>query len=1017
MQVLGNFQVADQELAPVVVVICFDTATRSVQFVLSQDAATTVPYIKYDSRVYENFDVLDDVVVTSTQPDNGGGIIRRSTTLTVLTENPKGYPYYQGVFSKKFYQGGLNVRDFYFGIYAIDRRMLNEEIRTGLFLGYFQIQTGASWTEREGKTTLPLVDVLTNDDTLVGATEEVIPDSLFLFNPWFNEQIVPKVWGQVARVKLLNSFPSFSVRTLSSALNGRVESNYTNASTSILLEKYADQSSVLRQLITVGGTVKVKMADGEVIAGTLSYNSGTGEVTLNITQRNTYYDIVQGYTYAGVGQDPTQWQSVALLDIQNIPSTWSKRSSVILDGKNRIQDPNGWMQATLAFFDDSLPTKSYTAEVTAQMEGWDNEADNVIKHTQFVDSIGNASTLSYIFQSHAYGVVQTGLGTLTTWSWIAGQYLEFDPNTRPVKLWFRNPTTATGGGSIGDSWQIVNIAPAATTYECYIRNGFSHFDANHVYCEGDGRLVKIPPSKIVSVTDSTTVGTLSNMAKIILTSPPLDMGIGATSNIVYVDALYRTGTNEARSERVMYEVLKESSLIQHLLGSNITTTLPTNNFLPYFGYLARRVETVSEILDRLLFQLGATLRCRYDKYGLEWSGRTHSTEAVVTIGGNAHIRPLASHIDENEMLLEATRVEMGQFKTKVDSAGYEFIPFYFDVDYGAWEDPYYKPVKSGVNRAIKPYERKFDYAFDLIQDAASANYAIGSALSIGHPSGFASIERSFGVDCTMYAARFEALDPIVLRNFPLITTADETNATFDSDGAPCYLRPSDQKKFLMGALCQVTNAVYDFSVDNPKVTLTAKMAQTFVQANGISVARPPYPPALPPSPPSDPNNPPNPNGGTIGGWSYSGSATPMDATVTTAAPIVINSTAAELTTFDIDISDFSAGSGGWSYYVTVHPEDGLDTGYEFAATVSGGGFGTFPNKLNDSYTTPAQTTQISVSYEWFFGLPATVSRPVVVRIHRIIPYIPAGDVMYEDTIPQTVRISVTLQDLSDITAS
>jgi hypothetical protein len=1003
MQQLGNFDTANQSQAPVFVVVLFDSATRLPSFALIQESPTDIPSVYLNGVAIETRGLLGDLSITVARPSDGGGILRRNCTLNINTEHASGYAYFRAALSKSLYYGGQTVGDFYFGIYGFERHHMNEDLRDGLFYGFYQIESGVQWTEEDGTTQLPLNDILNLDETIVGATSESIPESFFLYNPWFDGVIVPKVFGYVPRIKLINSFPSISVKDLSASISGSVAASYNGASTSIILEQYTDKSSVLRQIADIGGYVRIKMADGEVIYGTLDYDDVANTVTLLVVTRNTYYGKSTGYTYASNGQTPADWRSDATY--QRIPPTWSYNSSVILDGKNKIQDTSGWMQADVEFWVD--PTTIITETRAVQMQGWDNEDENLLKHDTFFNAANdNTSVLSYDFFLAGYGAGYIpGFGSQTVWANPAGQYLKFLAVPKEVKFYFNDPNTSVpGSGAAGSGWQMVGIEPAAVTYECYIRNGYSHFSNNNVYCEGDGRLIKIPTANIVSVTDSTTVGALTSMAKIVLTAAPLDMDIGATSNVVYTDALYRTGTNEKRTEKVINAILAESSFLSYFAGNNITDTssgLSASNWLPYIGYLAKGEETVTDVVDRACFQCGATFRWSRNQFHIRQTAYVTGAETTVDIDGDDYIKPELPTTDMYEMLENASSINFGKLRTAIDAAGYEYIPLYFEVDYGGWEDPFFKPAKQLVNKAIRPKERKVSYAFDLINDPASMNYAVGAFLSIGHPSAVSSVQRTLVTEMSLHGCQWEALDPVVFKDFPLISTADETNANLDTSRYPRYLKPLDGKKFIMGAVCVAETVEYNLAVRNPNVKLTARMSQTFVNANGVSIYAPPYPPLPPPVPSGNPADPPSaPTGGAGSGYGYGGTYDPMPLALTGVATIEIDSLAAEVLALSVAVNSSGIYTGGWTYALEV--VDPYATG---AASVSVAA-GSFLDKLDDSYVNTPIPFNLTVDYTWFTPVPAALTRTLILRFTRTIKYSIAGPDTYTDVIDYPITVNI-----------
>jgi hypothetical protein len=1025
MQTLGNFATTTDAQAPVFVAILFDAETHVPSFALIQESPTDIPIVKWGDYTLETRGLLQDATVTVTRPSDGGGIIRRTCNLEIQTEHSKGYAFFKNQLTKAMYYSGQNVQSVYFGLYAIDRQYMFQDLKDGLFLGFYQIETGVEWIEEEGKTTIPLIEILINDTTIVGATNETIPEEAFLFNPWFEGTVIPKCFGQVPRVKMLNSFPTISVKDIAGNFNGLTQASYTTGSSYIVLESNVDQGSILRQLVAAGGYVRVKMGNGEVIRGSLAYNSGDNTIRLNITHRNTYYAKTKGYTHTANGETPSNWGFDPA--IQKKPAVWSIDASVLMNGKEVVQDPEGFMQATVQFYTGSSPA---TETANCQFTGWLDEDKGHIKHTPFTRASDPTNTTLLSFRFHMAGFTQnyqTG-GSDPFYAWPPGEFLYFHGESIEVSLYFVDPDTGAQSGGSGTTWEVVGYEPGAITYESYIRNGFSRFLSSNIYAEGEGRLIRIPSGKISSITQSTTFLGMSDICKVVFTAAPIDMGIGATSNVVYIDAMYKTGTNEGRPERILYEILKESEFLSHFAGSNVNgDDYSSGTWMPYIGYVARGDENVSEVIDRICFQTGATFKWVRDKFKLRSCAFPAGTKQTVTVDGDQYIKPTIPYTDQTEMLENTAKVGMGKLNTYVDD-GFERIAMYFKVEYGGWEDPFYKPARQLVTKAIKPYEREVSYKFDLINDSASAKYAVGLFLSIGHPSGASCVQRTLSTEMTMKGCRWEACDPILFKDFPMISTEDETNALLDANRHPLYplntgliggwlghIGTGTKKDFLMGAVAVVDQVTYEFSIDQPKVSLIAKMSQLYTQANGAQIYSPPYPPAAPGTPSNNPSSPPggsgsggggNGNTGGGGGHNYGGYSEPMTLSVEGDDEVEIDSTIAKTANLTVTV-DPGTGAGGFSWTAAII--DDYNTG---GAAITGGTSGSFANKLNDSYSPATYAMTVTVNYMWLYSRPHSMNRILTIRFTR------TRDVEGQPVIDYIDHsINVTLKDLTDIEAS
>jgi hypothetical protein len=1038
MRHLGLQKILSPSSAPVIVVVVLSTATRLPTYAWVQESQSDVMEVIYNGAVVPCKGILDDVSVRATRPSSGGGLRRNVTTLKFNVENTKGYPIFEDPILKSLYYGGSNFDDFYFGIFGIDRVNLNEDLLGGASYGFYKVDNEIDWTESDGTQTINLLDITLTQDNIVGATEEVIDDTFFIYNSWYDANFFPKAYGQVPRIKVLNAFPSFGIKNFSASISGRVRSNYTDTSPTILLEENTDQASLLLQAANIGGIVRIRMNDSEVIAGTLDYDDVDKTITLVVTERNTYYNRVAAYNDSLDGRTPDQWG----LHPSYVSVRFSPFQTVIPNAKDLILDQNGYMQADIWFFDaaDSTDKGVIETDCVCQIQGLLDQRKDVVIHSYWIDSRypsqQNQGSISGYYNNTS-NTTYLPSDQVPQWGVAGFQFLKFRDEVQFIKLFFNDPSVSIpGSGSIGDQWQMVNIEPDEVDTSCYIRNGYSRFDVDHVYVEGEGKLIKVPSGN-VTITQSGTFYGLTNLCKIALTATPLDMNIGAKSNIVYVDALFKNGTDlESRTENVLKEIIKEDPTLESMLGNNFLT-LQENNYLPYIGWVAKTETKLTEIIDRICYQCGITLQWRRDKFQIQIVGWNQDAERIVTVEEHEddpdttddddiiypppgdYVEVLAPYTDENEMLENSAGVKIGKLRTSkyADDGEQEFIPLYFKATYGGWEDPFYPNVRSSNNRNIKPYERVVEYHFDLINDINSYLFAVGKSLSIGHPSGYGLAQRSLSTDMCMDGARWDAMDPIVFHQFPLISTTDETNGWYNNDGNKALLYPAreDGKHYIMGAVCVVEDISYDFNVDKPVVKIQARNSQTFVYASGVPVYGPPGPPELP-TIPTDPNVPPNAGGGN-GGHTVVGNDWLMPQVIDPepVSSISIDRTEPYDRTFTITVDAGFVFNKGWSYnlYIDI-PGGSVDNVLELnvhGAEVQGDTTGVFPDKTDDDYVPPIYTVVLYVNYLWFNDVSeGTTNKPLKMILHR--RWSEGGEVQ-EDFIPLNA-VSVNRLDVTGV---
>ena len=1002
MRLLARQQVQYPSSAPVIVVLVFSAVTKLPIYAWVQESQTDVVQITYGEIVVPCKGILDDVHIRSSRPQSNGGLRRNVIQLKLNVTDVRGYPILDDPIVKGLYYGGSNFDDFYFGVYGIDRSYLTEDIRNGASYGFYKVDSEIVWTEVDGIQTISLIDILLANESIVGATGEVIPDTFFIYNPWFTANFFLKVYGQVPRIRLLNAFPSFSVKKFAASISGQVRSAYTSSSTTIILETNVQDSSLLLQAVVIGGTVSIRMKDGEVIAGTLSYDSTAHTITLNVTTRNTYYNNVTAYNDSLDGRSPDQWgANPSYSTVQ-----FSPFQTVIPNAKDLILDQNGYMQADIQFYDptNSIDRSFTVTDCVCKIQGLLAQRKDVVIHSFWPDSRfpnwPNQGSISGFYNNTSNSAyIPTNQTPL--WGIAAFQFLKFSSTTKKIKLYFNNPATSTAGsGSVGDSWSMVNIEATTVDKSCYIRNGFSIFSADNVYVEGEGKLIKVPSGNI-SVVQSGTYYGLANLAKITFTELPLDMGIGAKSNIVYTDALYSHAVNtNSHAEAILREIIKEDPLLTSMLGATLLVP-QTDNYLPYIGWLANKETRLTDIIDKICYQCGITLQWRRDKFEIELAGLNQNAERdyVVTTAPvlpkdlpiGTYVEALVLATDRDEMLENSASIRIGNLRTSkyADEQMEEYIALYFKATYGGWEDPFYSIISSYSNRNIKPYERTVAYHFDLINDASSFVNAVGKALSIGHPSGYTLAQRALITDMALSGCQWEAMNPIAFHDFPLISTTDETNGLYKPNtNAIVYPKRTDGKRYLMGAICVVEDVTYEFNVIKPVVKMYARNSQTFVNASGINVTSPP-PPPLEPVIPNDPNVPPN---GGKGGGSFTTVGTDwLMPEIITPNPVDfdrIEDQTTQIKTFTITVDAGFVFNKGWSYNIYIDTGGTGDEDFGTSLSINGvqlGGdtSGTFPDKTSDAYVPLVFTLTLSVNYLWFHNVSEnTYSKNIKLVLHK-----------------------------------
>jgi hypothetical protein len=965
--------------------------------------------------------LLDDVVVKSSRPTSGGGLRRNTATISFRTENVKAHPFVNSIFSKEVYYGGKNYESVYFVIYSFDRSKQTEAIEDGACYGAFQISDDLGWSENDGVMSVSLVDILTAQEQYAGATGEHIDDIFYIYNSWYQESVFPKVYGQVPRIKLLNAFPTFNLKKLASSVSGQLYTAYGTGAltgTDLVLETNVAAGSLLLQLVEIGGTVRIKFANGEVMSGTLSHDTGTDEIIFTVTLRNTYYNQVKGWTDPKDGRTPSQWgPHPNYTDVD-----YTTNSTIIPNAKDTILDPEGWMQADINFYDPAeMDGNRLETNVAVKMNGLLTERKDSVLHDYWPDpdntGLVTGSTLSCFFDNMVSNGMYLSPDIVPLWGFDSYEFMNFYDEPVNVRLFFIDPATANAAGAIGDQWSLVNITPGSVDYSCYVRNGFSLFSNDHVYCEGEGRLIKIPTGNISSVTQSGTYYGLTNLCKITLTDSPLNMNIGATSNVVYTDALYvQTNDTDAWLPAIVNEIVSQECAggLDQLMSDQLTdnSQYPELNQWPFIGIYINNEQRVTEILDKICYQCGVVFRWDQGVFDMVISSRCFDNYALTTVDDVTYVRPKLVSTDQDEMLEKTAELTTGKLKTVIDSDNnLEYIQLHFKATYGGWQDPYYDAIKSEINRSIKPRSRIIEYHYDYINDPDSFKQAVAMSLSIGSASAYSSTQRKIQTDMTLHGCRWEAMDGIIFKDFPLLST-EESNVVLDEFGRVTYIKPvvldeddvdTISPHFIMGCVGCVDEVTYNFSILKPSVHLVARMSQLNVdKVTGVTYYNAPGAPKEP-TVPTNPNSPPNQGGGNYGAGEggYGGNNLLMPPVWEPPEEVVIESTSVYQVFINLTADAGWLFDLGWEWYAEV-----VDPKETDGVAIYSGFSGTIPNKDNDGYIPPEFTICLNCYYFWFESESlGTTSRECKIKITRRyhLTKNPASDIE-EDTfyIPVTI---------------
>lgn len=490
-RVIGNIVNGLNSSAPSAAIIVFDVATNTPHYALVQEGLLDLAIVTLNGVTIPVINLLGKLTYTDTFPQANEGCRKNIISFDVYSADPKGYPFAVAPLNNLFYQGGQIIKSVYFGVYLFDRsQQISGDLNQGCCLGYYVLDSSLAWDEVSGVTKFQVADVLNMAMENVGyLTTDVDPTILFAYNNYHTSDNFPVVYGAVPRIRMMNAFPSFSVSLLTMNISGHVLTAYNLSSTTIELEADVNIGDALLQLANLGGTARIKMADGEIIAGTLVYDSTANTITLDITARNTYYAQVMGYMNSGDGLTPAAWADGPAsggIDVPNYGTVnFSATSTIIPNGSKIIISTTGFMQADIQEWAGS-PGPGYTliANAVAQMTSVtagvvtgtkvaDNTRDSV-SHSLWTTDTTNQYTIEssisayFASPSNDYDFPS---GTTIVYSYGGFEWMKFYATPQPIRLFINNPAILVPGQASATLCINVGTATGVGTPSTPVTNG------------------------------------------------------------------------------------------------------------------------------------------------------------------------------------------------------------------------------------------------------------------------------------------------------------------------------------------------------------------------------------------------------------------------------------------------------------------------------------------------------------------------------------------------------------------
>lgn len=835
--------------------------------------------------------IISNLKVKGTRPQSlGAGLIRREASFSVLSNNNTS-PYINGVLSAAIWSGGASTDSVIFSIWGTDVGSIvdsnTKDITNGVCFGYFRLDSSTSWDEQSRTCNFNLIDVTISDDRIIAASTNPGVSTLLSFNSDYNAKVIPTVYGAVQRVKMLRGYPDFSLadgQNPNTAFSGTIGVSYGPSDTGMVLEYPSYESSILRQLISIGAVnVRIRMEDDEVMVGVISYNSGSNSVILYPVARSQPYYSGKAYSNFSIettesvfggttrpadyetkypfykakfsyGYNP---QELHLKDAMTSPY-----GPILWDKAQMSKTGFGYIKLSASFAGSDIGDKVTYAKLAdtctvVTTEGAKTNLAKLFIETDIAKGAYNTTT-RYSYEpptNESKHFTQVAIGGLT----LAGitpasdltavEYINFNVgtvasplkyysklrNTNPtdkvepydtIELYYRDPTLGNGSGTGGVSkWWLLQHG-GAVSYNHYINAGYTYIDStSNFYGVGENGLVKIPPAFILGVDPIVSEYGYTTLVRIRLSTPPTGMGIGLTTNDVYVDCSYQPGWGWDR-HKIIFELLSKSRLAPFISESNLNpnnyTGAPDTNL--QIGFVCSG-ETYSEMIDKIFFQIGEALRWN-NRNGFDW----FSTLVTGLNGGGTWIGEV---VNADDLYDNTAALQLTKFKSVTNAPYKESLPYYLEVSYGGWMDPFYVSVEN--KDPIGQDEVFLQYKFDCIQTPTAAQICVDYFKALGSASGIYTSGRHINiVGGIQQLCKYEPLDCFLVNNYPSMTDdASLSPIMHRSSGTIQY--DLDSYNYVLQGVCVADTVEYNLSIDDVSVVINGIVSQQTVDARGIKL--------------------------------------------------------------------------------------------------------------------------------------------------------------------------------------
>lgn len=795
--------------------------------------------VKFAGKTIPVLANIENVSVTEMKPSTlGYGLHKREASFDIRN----GEPFNLAPFSNQIYGAGANLDDFYFSLWVTDFSKSLEEISSsGVFFGHYKLDSGLTWEESTGTTSIKLVEMLS---VLNGRYNQNTEDAeqILAGSEWQSLLDAPAYLGWKPKVKVvgrsvsgIGGFDSY-YKSVKSVISGLVQSS-TLSGTSIVLGK----SPVLAGL--VGSSAKLKMGNGCIITGTIT-DLGSGDYGIDTTGLviNDKWDTIlvynKGFTVTGddVGQGGA--------DMVNLQSVFLD-SAVPL---TRVPSPTMYLrsQSTIEFYNGGPVTSS--GPMFVKLTGITDEANKELSTEEFKDPGNTASkftgvNIDFFSSAQSSNFSDAALLHLNYAKWLAPQ--DYD-------LFFSNKTFVLADIQLnGMPWDLIITphvnASAVVDPIYYIRlipNNIlaeSSTGQHALFADNGKTLIPIASADITSIEYNNTDFGMVDLCKITMARRLRDIDEAYDENFLYAD----TGPAIYAGEVISY-ILDKAGVPNDIRSTTLRTgTATLGNPLS----LAITDETWSELLDSVVFESGLQIdtvwgmyhaRASFNKsFALTWN-RPSSSQRFLRVRTDA---PIAF----GDMVDGTYHIEIGKTATSIDASRREFVRVHYTYKYlySEYKGLKYRTLES--TKVAKDNDRIIDYTFKHVTDSGTATAAATQMTRMGHIANIGEVPRTIIVGLPMEYMQLQVMDTIELRDFRHVTALNSPLPAYDSTNAAnpvytvgdygVYARYDDATQYmLLPGVGVVSQIVYNFSGSGVPITVTFKQVQFGTESNLRDVA-------------------------------------------------------------------------------------------------------------------------------------------------------------------------------------